>query len=375
MVGYKVYHLFLCQHPPLLEVLKYMSEAIISRRGWGNQVVNYNYVYKTTTIVGNENFTMPITKNNLIYVRIFGGGGSGGGINETANIHRFSNRRILKAGAGGGGGWMNNGEFNIPANTIIPVTIGRGGVPENNLGSAGGTSSFGTYISANGGEAGGVFNGGNGGSGGGGTGYGGIGYQFGGGGGGWVNARITGDYDTYEYFDLGGNGGIWGGGGSPNGIGGQYGGNGGKILSNGNVGGATMGTNTINISSVPEELQGNGIPGSDVGGGGGFGGIGGYNVGGGGGGYGGGGGNRRGGLAGGGGGGYGGLGGQGGGVVYTANSTEVEHGGGGGGYGNGGGTASYPGYGGGGRGDGGTNITNAYGGNGICILSYYEAEL
>ena len=157
-----------------------MAEAIISRRGSNQSGPKVNKVLRTETITGNTNWTVPISVNNEFSVRIFGGGGV----------------------SPGGGGWMNNGEFTLTPNDTIQITIGRGGNWQNRYQHTGGTSSFGTYLSAVGGDE---LNGGSGGGGGG------IGYQFGGGGG------------SYN----GGRGGIWGGGG---GGGGGFGGNGICIL-------------------------------------------------------------------------------------------------------------------------------------------------
>ena len=198
--------LFTCQHPPLKnEVLKYMSEAIISRRGssggsGGGQL-------RTEIIASNVNWTVPNHKGN-ISVRIFGGGSA-----------------YMPEGQGGGGsGWMNNGEFsNLTPGQIIPITIGDGDIySRGNFTGSGGTSSFGTYLSANGGS----------GPDGGAGGPGGDGYQFGGGGG------YVGHSSAYVYGA--GNGGIWGGGGgygcyygsrpSWAGDGGTYGGGGGGAV-------------------------------------------------------------------------------------------------------------------------------------------------
>lgn len=173
---------------------------------------------KTETITGNTTFTVPSTiQNNTLSVLIFGGGGAGGLW-------------------GGGGGWMNRGDIDVTPGQQIQITIGRGGGSEST--NVGGTSSFGMYLSANGGQS---LNG-HGASGGGATGSGstkseygdaGHGYQFGGGGG----------IDDGEGGGLGGNGGTWGGGGGgcggwwdndewegiakPGGSGGTYGGGGG----------------------------------------------------------------------------------------------------------------------------------------------------
>ena len=166
-----------------------MAEAIISRRGKSS---SSNKILITEIISENSNWVMPsYISNNSISVRIFGGGGGG--------MH-------------GGGGWMNNGEFTFSPGTVIPIAIGDAGYRRD-----GGTTSFGTYLSANGGGS--DSNGGAGG------GKGGTGYQFGGGG-------------TYNQKNAG-SGGIWGGGGGGGGMiqdatnscsggnGGAYGGGGG----------------------------------------------------------------------------------------------------------------------------------------------------
>ena len=329
-----------------------MGEAIItSRTGTiGSNTINSNEL-KTEIFKQSDAFIVPKARNQQFSVRIFGGGGGGGGSGYRGHL------------AGGGGGWMNNAILTINQGETIPITIGKGGaggtiVNTNTMdhtysgaaGNTGGTTSFGTYLSALGGN--GVKLDGNspyvtpgsGGSGGGSTiGYGATGYQFGGGGG----------------TSGGGGGGTWGGGGGSNtngkaGGGGEYGGNGGDGKTD-----AENGTNTIGNTEVPESLQGPGLAGivgsaSKKCGGGGYGGCGGTNQGGGGG-YGANGGSRYG-----GGGGYGGKGG--------------DNGGGGGAYGPGGSRDSVIdgtfGGGGGGYCDKGRT---GNGGDGICIIQYYPA--
>ena len=241
-----------------------MAEAIITRRsGAGSDRPKYTLLVKT--VIENESFVVPNARDQKFSVRIFGGGG-GGSI------------------SGGGGGWMNNADLELEEGLVIPIVIGTGGKSNsyvfNSGGSTGGSTSFGTYLSANGGTGGrrqtSVYwgNGGSGGSGGGGFGgyrintnagsfgRGGIGYQFGGG-------------------APGGNGGIWGGGGAgvigmvrpndnrssnnqklqvtiPGGKGGTYGGDG-TTKNNGN-----NGTNTINDNSVDPSYRGNGIGGKGM---------------------------------------------------------------------------------------------------------------
>ena len=173
-----LYHL---SCPPLrLQRWYQMSEAIISRRG-GSGGGGAGSVLMTQVFIENTNFQIPDHTGN-VSVLIFGGGGAGDG------------------DFGGGGGWMNNGEFNIPNGEIISITIGKGGLGSDMKGggNSGSTSTFGIYLSANGGTGGNWLSvSGSGGAGGGSGGGCGNAYQFGGGG---ADGR-------------GGNGGIWGGGG------------------------------------------------------------------------------------------------------------------------------------------------------------------
>ena len=422
----KVILLYHLSCPPLKHIRWFqMSEAIITRRGYGPEGAPKMV---SETIVSNTNWTVPAHRGNLV-VRIFGGG-SGGRNNSRYDYYW-----------GGCGGYMNNGEFNLSEGETVLITIGEGGIGGTGSGyQTGGTSSFGTYLSANGaslseGSSGGgapssgdssgrngtQFGGGGavstydgiGGSGGiwgggGGTntmhemsshvndpvgpGIGGDGGTYGGGGGsGHVN-------NLYGWRTAhGGNGGTYGGGGGIGyvsfrsgtgggymgvGIGGTYGGNGGN-----NTTAPENGTNTSTWTNVDrinnEYLRGFGLAGQSsgggYGGGGGFGGNGGngyFYGGGGGGGYGG-----NGGDYGGGGGGYGSNGGHygGGGGGYGPGADGGSNGGGGGGYfsrggNNGGGGGGYGPGGDGGR-AGGIAAGGGYGGDGgqgICIIQYYE---
>lgn len=381
------------QHPPLKnEVLKYMSEVMITRRGGGDGSAGRNKVLRTFQTQTNMLVTVPATAiNNEFSVRIFGAGGGG-----------------LSWG-GGGGGWMNNDVLTLIQNDQISVNIGQGGKSK-----AGGSTSFGTYLSASGGSTPSQSYGGNGGSGGycisqSWATYGGIGYQFGGGSGwnfggnggvwggggspsgGWAQRGANGG--TYgggggggpsknksTVGGVGGNGGIYGGGGGGGnyanyGIGGEYGGNGGGY--SGSYHTAENSINTLSNTNIPDYLRGSGIAGSggvgSSGGGGGYGGNGGSSNngwmwhGGGGGGYG------SNGHSAGGGGGYGGDAGGTGGGGYG--SGAISSNGGGGGY-------YCPGNGGGGGGafntsvacGGDWNSDGSSGSPGICIVEWYEYE-
>ncbi len=354
-----------------------MGEALITSRtgtisgsnGSGN---NGAGLLKTEIFKTSDVFIVPKAKNQSFSVRIFGGGGGGAYCR-----YYYNSSKSYAIMAGGGGGWMNNNVLILDEGQHVPISIGSGGNSSITIdgkavftAGSGGTTSFGTYISALGGEGGEIENygsckGGNGGSGGGAYGnyslqwiYGGTGFQFGGGAGG-----------------SGGNGGKWGGGGatfyksssrvplggclyensqSTHSITGYSGlaGNGGnnRIY-------AENGTNTIGNDEVESYLQGAGIISCGNGwcaGGGGYGGCSDKYSGGGG--YGANGGNNSG-----GGGGYGGKGGDGTPNGYTGA-------GGGGAYGDGGSLGSDGSFGGGG-GAYGENAGN--GGDGICIIQYY----
>ena len=182
-----------------------MGEAILVKAGGsgsGSGNGGGSYIPITEIIQNNQTFTIPKTNGQLISVRLFGGGGGQGKVQWAGDIL-----------CGGGGGNMNNAILNIPAETKISIIIGNAGNKSNN----GGTTSFGIYLSATGGECGTNMNGGNGGTGGGGSNRGGTGFY--GGGGGSNNGGIGGTY--------GGGGGGYGNDGSPGWYGSGWGGGGG----------------------------------------------------------------------------------------------------------------------------------------------------
>lgn len=297
------------------------------------------YKKKREIITSSGTWTVPANIVGNVSVRIFGGGGGG----------------YTAAGGGGGGGYMAYGEYAMTEGDTYTVTIGAGGAPA----SDGGTTSFGTLLTANGGLGSTGAAGGAGGTGGGGgDGVGGAG-------------------------DYGG-----GGGGTTAGAGGTYGGRGG-------TGASSFGTNGTPLDDFePLEFQyypSSGAMGGYGGARGGYGGNGGGGYGtyagmGGGGGYG-----ADGGAgakysssysAGGGGGGFGGRGGNAG-LVYVSSSVHFSSGGGGGGWGNGGNgwvrassssishqepASSDGGLGAGGGGWGG------HGGQGVCVITYTVSQ-
>lgn len=275
-------------------------------------------------IMENTNWVVPNAIDNKFSIVLFGGGGGG--------WFCRSNKGAAWC-CGGGSGWMNNDILTLTPGTTVSITIGQAGSdwmdPDGwnhsqyiGNGANAGTSSFGTYLSAYGGDTATVNNGGNGGAGGGGVIYGGKGYQFGGGGafnkagdgGPWGGGGASCTY--YSFYGDGGNGGIYGGaGGGYNCIGGIYGGNVGENGIN------TAGFTTVDINIFNNQhITGFGL--SRGGGGGGYGGNG-YD---GGGGYGGDGGHYN--TAGGGGYGSNGL----NGANCSFSSNNLRYGGGGGGW-------------------------------------------
>lgn len=410
-----------------------MGEAIMASVGRSGVLPGLKWKLQTRIYTTNGTFVVPGNiKNNEIKVMCYGGGG---GCYQTANQWDYAYTASKRGG--GGGGWMNVKVFtNINALESISINIGKGGQQgATAAATSGGTTFFGKYLSANGGEAGnfGTYGakGGNGGSGGGaggkayysGDANGGTGFQFGGGGaGGQVRIDFSGSLGSLTatnligngYLSISGNGGIYGGSGGGRAYyeysaaiggqdsmqmwyytkqcyGGSYGGNGG-ICNNGNNG-KPITIDFFNYNLLKDSLVNNPIGGKV--------GINKYSGGGGGGGYGGAGGSggnsiRSGKILAfggcGGGGGYGANGGNGFTVdnisniptgvftTYGYSNASLIGGGGGGGYG-GKGADGWLGVGGGGggygpsnygAGGGGSAINGGYGKDGICIIQYYE---
>lgn len=138
-----------------------MSEAIIMKRWNKENIVIVKPVLKTELITNNTNWVVPDHIGNISVI-VYGAGGGGGHYN--CNISsEFKDPNIS---SGGGGGYMNNGEFDLAQGVRVAITIGKGGISErldntlftsgyrNIKGTSGGISSFGTYLSASGGTGG-----------------------------------------------------------------------------------------------------------------------------------------------------------------------------------------------------------------------------
>ena len=390
--------------PILFEIAQGAWATLIysnSLSGWIVQGWAKRKTLKTEIITATKTWKVPQDIASTISVRVFGGGGGGSPY------------------GGGGGGHMATKIVDLVKNTEVSVTIGAGGAHN----AMGGVTSFGTYVSANGGESsfsysGALKGGGHGGSGGGSSCYttaavtsygkGGNG-SYGGGGGGGSNETtntIAGGGDGGTYGGGGGGGGsltsTWSGRGGTgrNGAysGGagyaKYGGGGGGYSSAGyseSSGYPPRGGNGLDTTSLAVDFKGKGQYGeagtknpSGGGGGGGYGGNGGNGGnsdsanqlgggGGGGGGYGGNGGNGS--LAGGGGGGgYGGNGGNGGTYGGGGGGGYGYHGGGGKGADASGATSGGNGGIAAGGGSGTSKDNGGNGGDGVCILTYWLWE-
>lgn len=101
-----------------------------------------------------------VKKGRRVRVRVVGGGGSGG--------YPAINTTNPSGGGGGGGGGVSESVIDLTGISTVTITVGSGGTGQNTSasnGRQGGTSSFGTYLSATGGDGGGQISGGAGGEG------------------------------------------------------------------------------------------------------------------------------------------------------------------------------------------------------------------
>ena len=122
-----------------------MGESLITRKSGSGG--SGSGEFRTEIITSNINWVVPKSlKNKAIRVVLFGGGQSG-------CSYSFD--------GGGGSGMMANAVFtNLTPGQIIPITIGIGGSNANDeVYESGGSSFFGSYLSANGGGGGGLIGG------------------------------------------------------------------------------------------------------------------------------------------------------------------------------------------------------------------------
>ncbi|EJC0197951.1 phage tail protein [Escherichia coli] len=111
----------------------------------------------TFTTAGVTSWTVPeeLRKGRKCYVKVIGGGASGGIGSTTASA--------VTCGGGGGGGGVAEGLVDLTGINSVSITVGAGGAPVSGIsvnGKNGGSSSFGTYMSASGGYSGGQPSGG-----------------------------------------------------------------------------------------------------------------------------------------------------------------------------------------------------------------------
>ena len=101
-----------------------------------------------------------VKKGRRVRVKVIGGGGSGG--------YPSISSTNAAGGGGGGGGGVSESVIDLTGIDTVTITVGSGGESQNTSarnGNPGGTSSFGAYLSATGGDGGGQVSGGAGGKG------------------------------------------------------------------------------------------------------------------------------------------------------------------------------------------------------------------
>ena len=108
---------------------------------------SFAQVSQTFSTVGTTSFTVPAGISSL-RVECWGGGGAGGGCTATP---------YATGGGGAGGAYSSNNSLSVTACSTYTVIVGTGGVGASaRVGGAGGSSSFGNLVTANGGSGGGV---------------------------------------------------------------------------------------------------------------------------------------------------------------------------------------------------------------------------
>ena len=130
--------------------------AALTNLGLGEGSFGFRNLVAFTT-AGVTNWTVPeeLRKGRKCYVKVIGGGASGGIGSTTASA--------VTCGGGGGGGGVAEGLVDLTGINSVSITVGAGGAPVSGIsvnGKNGGSSSFGTYMSASGGYSGGQPSGG-----------------------------------------------------------------------------------------------------------------------------------------------------------------------------------------------------------------------
>ncbi|WP_250322105.1 phage tail protein, partial [Escherichia coli] len=95
-----------------------------------------------------------VKKGRRVRVKVIGGGGSGG--------YPSISSTNAAGGGGGGGGGVSESVIDLTGIDTVTITVGSGGESQNTStrnGNPGGTSSFGAYLSATGGDGGGQVSG------------------------------------------------------------------------------------------------------------------------------------------------------------------------------------------------------------------------
>jgi hypothetical protein len=129
----------------LLEIIRELQNRVerIERTGRGATSLR-TYSFNTTWVKPDG--------LRAVRVRLVGGGASGGGCAATSSSQR------AEAGGGGAGGYSEKLISVVDLGDTEPVTVGAGGAgasPGANDGNPGGTSSYGSHLSASGGSPGG----------------------------------------------------------------------------------------------------------------------------------------------------------------------------------------------------------------------------
>lgn len=131
------------------------SAQILTSNGSSANPSYQNYPSLTPSIVI-QKFTAsgtytPTTGMRYCKVEVFGAGGSGGGSTSSVAGH------LAVSSGGGAGGYARDFYYQTDIGTSQTITIGAGGAAPtagNNNGNAGGTTSFGSLLSATGGSGG-----------------------------------------------------------------------------------------------------------------------------------------------------------------------------------------------------------------------------